>query len=354
MANILKRKNRDGSYSFRVRIRLKGFAKATESFPTRVEAKRWAEKIEKELKAERTRGAVREDLATLSITSLINEYLADENVKALKHWGDRADLLNWWKTHYGGTRVVDFGVLMLREARGTLQRSGRRRGVRSPATVNRYLSAIRSAWNWGRSAGLIAPERGWPTKLMLKEPDGRTRFLSAEEIETLLKAAEGDQVMRAAILVSIATGLRQGELLRLKWRDIDFEKQDLTVMISKNATRRRVHLTATAVEALKALRESKVVSPVTVFLARGGTPLKKSLLETRWRKIREAAKLDDFHWHDLRHTCASVLAQNGSTLLEIGSVLGHKSPSMTMRYSHLIQGKPVTGHAKLDELLRGK
>ncbi len=353
MANILKRKNRDGSTSYRVRIRLKGFSKATESFPTLAEAKRWGEKIEKELRTERARGEVREDLATLSINSLINEHLDDDLVKGLKHWGDRADRVNWWKAHYGAMRVVDFGVLTLREARGTLQRSGRR-GVRSSATVNRYLSAMRSAWNWGRAAGLIAPERAWPSKLMLKEPDGRTRFLSAAEIDRLLKAAEGDQVMRAAILVSIATGLRQGELLRLTWRDVDFEKSDLTVMLSKNSTRRRVHLTATALAALQALREAKVVSPITVFLAQGGTPLKKSLLESRWRRIRDAAKLEDFHWHDLRHTCASILAQNGSTLLEIGSVLGHKSPSMTMRYSHLIQGKAVTGHAKLDELLRGK
>jgi integrase len=353
MANFLKRKRRDGSTSIRVRVRLRGFTQATKSFPTLIAAKRWAAETEKELKVQRDRGGVRRDLATLTVSELINEHLKDENVTALKHWGDRAERLNWWKAHYGATRALEFGVLHLREARGALQRSGRKR-VRAAATVNRYLSSMRSAWNWGRSAGLIAPERGWPSKLMLKEPDGRTRFLSPDEIERLLKAAEGDAVMRAAILVSIATGLRQGELLRLRWADVDLDLAAVTVMVSKNSTRRRVHLTAAAVDALKGLRGSKVVSVGAVFLAQGGTPLKKSLLETRWRVIREAATLEDFHWHDLRHTCASVLAQNGATLLEIGSVLGHKSPSMTMRYAHLVQGKPVTGHAKLDELLRGK
>ena len=56
----------------------------------------------------------------------------------------------------------------------------------------------------------------------------------------------------------------------------------------------------------------------------------------------------------LRHTCASYLAQNGANLLEIGSVLGHKSPSVTQRYAHLIEGAPVTGHTKLDDKLRSE
>jgi integrase len=123
---------------------------------------------------------------------------------------------------------------------------------------------------------------------------------------------------------------------------------------SKNNEKRAVHVTAEAVAALKQLRKLPVVSPVHVFINASGKPLKKSLLEGRWYKIRTAAKLADFHWHDLRHTCASILLQNGSTLPMVGSVLGHKSPGMTMRYSHLVAGAPVTGHDKLDEKLRGK
>jgi site-specific recombinase XerD len=67
--------------------------------------------------------------------------------------------------------------------------------------------------------------------------------------------------------------------------------------------------------------------------------------------VRPAAGLKDFRWHDLRHSCASFLAASGASLVEIGSVLGHRSPSVTARYAHLVAGKPVTGHAKLDEKL---
>jgi site-specific recombinase XerD len=69
--------------------------------------------------------------------------------------------------------------------------------------------------------------------------------------------------------------------------------------------------------------------------------------------VRAAAKPQDFKWHDLRHSCASFLAQNGANLLEIGSELGHKSVTATLRYAHLVDANPVTGHAGLEAKLKG-
>ena len=124
-------------------------------------------------------------------------------------------LCAWWVNEHGSTRVSDIGVLKLLAARDKLKGSGDY--IRAAATVNRCLSAFRSAWNWGRTAGLIQQERGWPTRLLLTEPRGRTRYLSDDELKNLLdEAAEHSVVMRAAIVVAIATGLRQGELLRLE------------------------------------------------------------------------------------------------------------------------------------------
>jgi site-specific recombinase XerD len=91
-----------------------------------------------------------------------------------------------------------------------------------------------------------------------------------------------------------------------------------------------------------------------VFITDEGEPASKDWVSCRWKIIRANAGLKNFRWHDLRHSCASLLAQNGATLLEIGSVLGHKSPSATKRYAHLVEGAPVTGHTKLDEKLRHK
>jgi integrase len=76
-------------------------------------------------------------------------------------------------------------------------------------------------------------------------------------------------------------------------------------------------------------KDGSVVSLTHVFLTDEGEPADKFFLNYRWSKVRTAAGLADFRWHDLRHSCASFLAQNGATLVEIGAVLGHSSPSIT-------------------------
>jgi integrase len=178
--------------------------------------------------------------------------------------------------------------------------------------------------------------------------------LNDDELKAVLTEAEKHSPwMHAAVIVSLGTGLRQGELLRLEWKDVDFEKKTVTVLISKNKKRRIVHLPDPAIDALKTLRHS-IVGPKHIFTDDKGAPADKFFLAYRWRTVRDAAKLEDFRWHDLRHSCASFLAQNGASLLEIGAVLGHSSPVVTQRYAHLVSGKPVTGSAALAAKLATK
>jgi integrase len=91
-----------------------------------------------------------------------------------------------------------------------------------------------------------------------------------------------------------------------------------------------------------------------VFLNDQGRPFAKPLCNQRWDKIRKAAKLQDFHFHDLRHTHASILAQSGASLFQIGYQLGHKRADMTMRYAHLVPGVKLPGHDELDAKLTAK
>ncbi|HEY2781994.1 MAG TPA: site-specific integrase [Steroidobacteraceae bacterium] len=354
------RKNRDGTKSILTLVRVPKFKRISKTFKSFADAEEWAAPLVKELLAQGQRGA-RPKMSALTIGGLIKEYLADPGVQVLRSYAGYAALAQFWVLNYGGVKVLEFGPASLFEARDKLRfgRTRSRDGKQAqdelaPATINRSLALMRTIWNWGRSAGWIPQERIWPTRLLMPEPPGRTRYLNPNELTVLLKAADSDPLVKAAILVSIATGIRQSELLRLKWADVDFNRQSVTLLQTKNKSPRRVHVTVQAVAALEKLKKAKVVSPAHVFALDDGQPLKQSYLEQRWQRIRKASGLVDFHWHDLRHTCASILAQNGSTLLEIGSVLGHKSPSMTMRYSHLIQGAAVTGHAALDEMLKGK
>jgi integrase len=351
MPTITKRKWDNGETNFIAVVRIKGFKTTAKTFDTKAAATEWAASLEKELRTQRKRGGARADVSTLSVGGLVREYLADDRTKSLRSFKGTERLLGWWVNKYANIKVIDFGADSLLKARTEL------RAGRSPATTNRYLSAMRSCWAWGRAMHLVAQERTWPIRLLLKEPRGRTRFLNDGEIDALLTAAAPDPVMYAAILVSIATGVRKGELLRLTWADLDLVAGKLTVRESKNGEMRAVHLPANAIEALKKLKKLPLVSATHVLLdTRNGKPLSRSRLEYRWPQVRNAAKLADFRWHDLRHTCASVLVQAGASLPQVGSVLGHKSLNMTMRYSHLIEGAAVTGHDVLNTKLgpRGK
>jgi len=335
------------AWVYRVLIRLKGFPAVSRTFEDSGEAIAWGETTRKELAQQRKRGNARPDLPKLTVGDLVKEYLAEPNTKAKRSLPTLAQRLKWWQANYGSLRVLDFGVLTAREARGKLKGA--------PATINRYLSVIRRVWNWGRTIGLVPNDRLWPTSLLLSEPRGRTRHLSDEEIERVLAAARKlGATEYAMVVVSIATGIRQGELLRLTWADIDFDRAQVRILLTKNNEARVVHLTPAAIEALRAIRRGGVVSIGPCFLDRDGQAYTKNTIQHWWNLLRSEAKLADFRWHDLRHSCASFLAQNGASLLEIGSVLGHKSPSVTMRYAHLVQGRAVTGHAKLDEKLRPK
>lgn len=348
MATIRKHRAKDGSVSFTGTVRIKPFPPACKTLAARSDVEAWARDLERELRKQRDRGGLRRDVPKMTVAQLIREFLEDPETVGLRYYDSLSLLLAWWTGHYGGIKVMELNVLALRDARGTLKQG------RAPGTVNRYLSAMRSAWNWGRAAGLVPQEQGWPSRLMLTEPKGRLRYLTDDELDELLKAAsEQSPTMHAAVLISIGCGIRQSELRRLTWADVDLEKQRLRVLLTKNDESRAVYLPASAVEALRALKRAPLVGQ-TVIADEEGQPVAKEWLEYRWRIIRDAAGLADFRWHDMRHSCASFLAQQGATLLEIGSVLGHRSPTVTQRYAHLIQGAPVTGHTKLDEKLRGQ
>ena len=240
--------------------------------------------------------AARDNLAALTIGGLARESSRMPKTQELKSYADRERAIGWWVDRCGTERVMAFNVMKIRAARERLMAG------RSPGTVNRYLAAASKMWTWGILADLVPQDLRWPKGLKLREPDARSRFLEDEEIDRLLKAAgkARSPTLRAAVLLSIATGLRKGELMRLKWADVDLAAQTLRVLLSKTGKRRAVHLPSSAVTALKELKAAPLVG-VHVFVTEEGKPIWQGWLERRWQLIRAEAKLDDFRWHDLRH-----------------------------------------------------
>lgn len=137
--------------------------------------------------------------------------------------------------------------------------------------------------------------------------------------------------------------MRLGEILSIRWRDVDFERKRIVLHDTKNGSSRQVPLAGAATEELKKMLAAKKASKVQaikpigdelVFHGRGDGSLN---IRCAWDAAVKTAKLGNYRFHDNRHTAASYLAMNGATLLELSQILGHKTLSMVKRYAHLTE-----------------
>lgn len=220
------------------------------------------------------------------------------------------------------------------------------RGPRSVSTLRRYVQSFASLCSWAIEECSVP--KGWinPCKGIkgLKEPRGRVRFLDDEERARLLAAVRASSWDRLypLVLLAITTGARRGEIARLTWADIDLARALASVHVTKNGHPRVLPLVPAVVELLTALRKQDArrfdsVGRRLVFHS-PRRPDQAFEFTPAWHKALAAAKIDNFRFHDLRHCCASYLAQQGASLLEVADVLGHKSMAMVQRYAHLSTG----------------
>jgi integrase len=209
-------------------------------------------------------------------------------------------------------------------------------GLRSPATVNRYHAALSAVFTWAAKKR-IAP-RGFenPCRKVERGPEdpGVLRFLSSEECDRLLEACRESSWSRLYVLVLMAltTGARRGELLGLTWGDVELERAAAHVRDSKNGHPRTLPLLPGV---LDELRRFAIARPEACVFPSRGALTRPRAFESSWSAALKRARIRNFRFHDLRHTCASYLAQNGASLLEIADVMGHRQLSMVKRYAHL-------------------
>ena len=154
------------------------------------------------------------------------------------------------------------------------------------------------------------------------------------------------------VVLALSTGMRQGEILSLTWRDIDFDDGKITLQDTKNGERRVVPLVGFALELLKNFAKLRRLDTFLVFS--GKNRKKPADIRFAWEQALKAAKIKDFRFHDLRHTFASYLAMNKATLTELRILLGHNSPAMTARYSHLSEAYGTDVVSSMNEKIFGK
>lgn len=214
-------------------------------------------------------------------------------------------------------------------------------------TINKHIfllnRLLRTVGDWGAlPEGVRAP----PMLRKLKTGDYRQRFLSPEEITRLLSACERINHPYLAVFIRflLLTGARKGEARTAKWRDMDFAAGVWRVPMTKSGRSRRIMLSQAAIDALdrteRRTRELGLpVGPDDYIFPNPRTGTCYNSFHIAYFKARDDARLPDVRIHDLRHTFASLLINNGVSLYEVQELLGHSSTAMTQRYAHLQPNK---------------
>jgi integrase len=355
MASIRKRANKDGSASYRVDVRLKGFPPQRATFSRLTDAGKWAGQTEAAIREGRYFKTT--EARKHTVADAITRY-KDSVLPAKKDSKKQESQLDWWAGELGPYTLADVTPALLGETRDKL---GQERG---PATVVRYLAALSHVFTvavkeWGWLENNPMRNVGKP-----KEPRGRVRFLSDDTTGPDGKTIEGERTqllnvckkssnpyLHTIVVLALSTGMRQGEILNLRWPDVDLNNGRIILHETKNGERRVVPLTGKALDLLKT--HSKVRRLDTPLLFPGKNPKKPMDLRTPWEAALKKAGIEDFRFHDLRHSAASYLAMNGASLAEIAEVLGHKTLQMVKRYSHLSEAHTAGVVARMNERIFG-
>lgn len=229
--------------------------------------------------------------------------------------------------------IEDFKVGLAETRNARLKREVQR--IR-PKTINNILTVLGHVLQVGRKRGLTVTV---PEISRVKTPLPEWDFLTFEESEQLITHAEG--TWRTMILVALRTGLRRGELLGLRWEDVDLGRGRIRVVENyvrgqfkapKNGKPREVPLSAAAREALEAHRHTRAER---VFYDAQGKPFTQGVMASQLERVCRRAGLRVIGWHVLRHSFASHLVMRGVPIRAVQDLMGHASIVITQRYAHL-------------------
>ncbi|MEM9598503.1 MAG: tyrosine-type recombinase/integrase [Acidobacteriota bacterium] len=336
MATIQKRDLKSGGVRWRAIVRRKGHPDLFKQFRRRSDAVHWAAKTEAAILDGKLVPGAAANRRTVSdlVAGYEAHYFGNASQKSVI---DRRRHFAFWAHRLGPdtpltaiTRaMLSGGLRALRDGKGP---SGR---PLSDATANRYLATIRHALTWAEREDWIErnPAR---TGLQRKEPRGRVRYLSADERERLFAAVAGSSPLELLVHLAISTGARVGSLMALRWGDIQWDRKVAILEHTKNGDRHSIALDGHAWDLLQERRGEQVTSPERpVFEDETGGNGAPKFPRGAWERALEEARIENFRFHDLRHTAASYLAMSGATLAEIAEFLGHRTLAMVKRYAHL-------------------
>jgi integrase len=322
--------------TFRVRFRKRGYPEESKTFSDLKLAKKWL--IEQQRNADMGIYLPHLKASKRTLAEAIDRYLESVLPKKSANATNTIRHLNWWKKQLGGFALSAIRPHMISEKRDELS-MGIVRGnqVRNPATVVRYLSHLShlftiacKEWEW-----VLENPVKWVTKPSVSP--GRIRYLEKEEIKKLLECTKQSKSkeLYAVVVIALGTGMRLSEIMNLRWNQVDITNEIIKLPTSKNGDPRFIPMKGLVLDVVKAKGEKPGIKAGEFLFPAPSNPKQPVDIHSAWETAIKKSGIQDFRFHDLRHTTASHLAMSGKGLHDIASLLGHKDLQVTRRYAHL-------------------
>ena len=311
MASIIKRNDR-----WFVRVRKHGQPSQSKTFTVKQNAQRWAVMIEREL----DQGLVGHVDKSVTLGDLLKRYLKEvtphKKSRDKETWRVKALL----KRSISGVSLSNLTSTIISNYKTSRLVDGARTTRYDLALIRHCLEFARLEWGYYLPTNPV----DLVSKPRLNKP--RDRRVGKDDINTLMHSLRQTKVayLKPLILIALETGLRQGELVKLMWCDVDLDSRLLKVKDTKNAEDRVVPLSKKALSILQSLPR----------LGEAVFNTSHSSLQNAWKRLIKRSGLNDLHFHDLRHEAISRFIERGLTIPEAASISGHKTQSMLLELTH--------------------
>jgi integrase len=264
----------------------------------------------------------------VTLEELESDYIEHvKSVKKLRTWKGRKAQIRVLMAFFGVKKlsqitprdVEDFKISQLR--------------THKPSSINRTLATLRHIYNLARRWKKFYGENPVSVSGLLTEDNLRDRVLSFDEEERLLSASA--EHLKPIIIAALNTGMRRGEILSLKWGNVDLENGliIITPVNNKSKKTKRVPVNSILSAMLRELKFRNQKKSEYVFLSDDDKPVKS--IKTSFNNACRRAGIQGLRFHDLRHTAGTRMSESGAGIVEISKILGHSSVELTMkRYLH--------------------
>lgn len=278
------------------------------------------------------------------------EYVGERKVSGVRSIVPALSAIQALRDHFGHRPIRNITYSEIRSYKEMRLRLKTRYGTqRSIASVNRELSKLKRLMNLAMQEQWIQrnPFSNGESLISAADEIQRDRLLSSGEEERLF-AAIGRHTkrshLRGILLIALDCALRRGEIFTLRWSDLDLERKTITVRAfnAKTARSRTVAMTGRVQDELQSLWQQSTQDPDSLVFGVSVT------IKTAWKRICTEAGIDDFHFHDCRHTAISRMIRGGLQPIEVMRVSGHSTLACLYRYSNLDSDTVFRAAAALD------